>query len=196
MMMTSFNFQDTSIPDLKIIRPFVAADERGYFSKPFEKSIFAAHGIYMSPYEELESKSLKGVLRGLHFQRNHCQDKIVHVLCGAVYDVAVDLRSGSTTFGKWEGFILSSENQKMLYIPRGFAHGFLALESESIVGYLCGGKYDPESDDGIRWDDPELAINWPLEQVDKVILSDRDSALPTLAEFKNQYGSLESGEAV
>ena len=137
----------------------------------------------MSPWEELRSRSHKGVLRGLHFQRRHSQDKLVQVLHGAVYDAAVDLREGSATFGKWEGFYLTAENRQMLYIPKGFAHGFLALEEDTLFSYLCGDRYDPESDGGIRWNDPQLAVNWPLERVERLIISDKDDALPTLAEY-------------
>lgn len=174
--------------------PFYAPDDRGYLSKPFEKSVFAAHGINLDPWEELRSCSKKGVLRGLHFQRRHSQDKLVQVLHGAVYDVAVDLRVGSDTFGQWEGFLLTAENRQMLYIPKGFAHGFLALEDDTLFSYLCGDRYDPDSDGGVRWNDPQLAVQWPLERVDKLIVSEKDAALPTLADFVAQYGGL-TGDA-
>ncbi len=192
--MAGFVFSETTIKNLTLIKPFLAEDSRGIFSKPFEKSIFAAHGIELSPWEELRSDSKKGVLRGLHFQRRHSQDKLVQVLHGAVYDVAVDLREGSKTFGQWEGFHLSAENRQLLYIPKGFAHGFLALEDDTLFSYLCGDRYDPESDGGIRWNDPQLAVRWPLEQVDRPILSEKDAALPTLREFLAQYGPLKAGE--
>lgn len=192
--MSNFSFQSTTIPGLLSIDPFIVPDDRGCLSKPFERSVFAAHGIAFSPWEELRSCSKKGVLRGLHFQRRYSQDKLVQVLHGAVYDVAVDLREGSETFGKWEGFYLSAENQQMLYIPKGFAHGFLALEEDTLFSYLCGDRYDPESDGGIRWDDPQLAIDWPLERVEKVILSSKDSALPALEEYLRVHGALQSGE--
>ena len=191
--MNHFQFQTVSIPGLKRITPFFAADNRGYLSKPFEKSAFLEHGINLSLWEELRSCSKKGVLRGLHFQRRHSQDKLVQVLHGAVYDVAVDLRKGSETFGKWEGFYLTAENRQMLYIPKGFAHGFLALEEDTLFSYLCGDRYDPESDGGIRWNDPELAIDWPLERAERLIVSDKDAALPTLAEFIQVYGALKGG---
>ena len=192
--MAPFQFYPTSIPGLVQIAPFFVPDDRGYFSKPFEKSVFAAQGIDLSPWEELRSCSKKGVLRGLHFQRRHCQDKLVQVLHGAVYDVAVDLREGSETFGKWEGFYLSAENRKLLYIPKGFAHGFLSLEENTLFSYLCGDRYDPESDGGIRWNDPQIAVQWPLDQVGTPILSDKDAALPTLKEFLGTYGALPGGE--
>lgn len=182
--MSKFDFQETSIPNLLQITPFLAPDDRGYLSKPFEKSIFVAHGVDLSPWEELRSYSHKGVLRGLHFQRRHSQDKLVQVLHGAVYDVAVDLRKDSPTFGKWEGFFLTAENRQMLYIPKGFAHGFLTLEEDTLFSYLCGDRYDLESDGGIHWDDPQLAVNWPLDRVERVILSDKDAKLPSLAEYR------------
>ena len=115
------------------------------------------------------------------------------MLRGAVYDVAVDLREGSETFGQWEGVLLTAENRQMLYIPRGFAHGFLALEEGTLFSYLCGGRYDPESDGGICWDDPQLAVRWPLERTGKPVLSDKDAALPTLSEFLRRYGALREG---
>ena len=188
--MSAFKFQRTSISNLLQITPFLALDARGYLSKPFEKSIFAEHGIELTPWEELRSCSQRGVLRGLHFQRRHSQDKLVQVLSGAVFDVAVDLRKDSETFGQWEGFYLSAEDRNILYIPKGFAHGFLALEDNTLFSYLCGERYDPESDGGIRWNDPQLSVSWPLERVEQVILSDKDAALPTLAEFLAQYGPL------
>lgn len=182
--MQKFEFQSTDIENLMLITPFAAPDNRGYLSKPFEKSVFAAHGIDLSPWEELRSCSKKGVLRGLHFQRRYSQDKLVQVLHGSVYDVAVDLREGSKTFGKWEGFFLTAEKQQLLYIPKGFAHGFLALEDNTLFSYMCGDRYDPESDGGIRWDDSRLSINWPLDRVECLIISDKDAALPTLAEYQ------------
>lgn len=192
-MMTDFTFQKTRLEGLVLINPFVAGDSRGYLSKPYERLIFAAHGIEFSPWEELRSFSHKGVLRGLHFQRKNCQDKLVQVLHGAAYDVAVDLREGSETFGKWAGFELTAENRQMLYIPKGFAHGFLALEQDTLFSYLCGDRYDPVSDGGIRWDDPQIGVTWPLDQVDKPILSEKDATLPTLTDFLERYGALEVG---
>ena len=188
--MEPLTFMSSPILGLTLIAPFLAPDDRGYFSKPFEKRIFAEHGIELSPYEELRSFSHKGVLRGLHFQREHSQDKLIQVLAGAVYDVAVDLREGSPTFGKWEGFELTAENRRLLYIPKGFAHGFLALEEGTLFSYLCGDRYDPASDGGIRWNDPDIAVDWPLDRVEQLIVSDKDTALPSLKEFLERYGPL------
>lgn len=188
--MQVFAFQPTSIEGLTKITPFCAPDERGYLSKTFERAIFQDHGIDLSPWEELRSYSHKGVLRGLHFQRSHCQDKLVQVLSGAVYDVAVDLRVGSPTFGRWEGFTLTADGQEMLYIPKGFAHGFLALEEGTLFNYLCGERYDPASDGGIRWNDPDLAVPWPLERVGQPVVSGKDQAFPTFAQFCKIYRAL------
>jgi len=180
---------------LTLIEPLLVEDGRGFFLKAFEKRIFEAHGISIDPWEEMRSCSKKGVVRGLHFQRRHNQDKLVQVLRGAVYDVAVDLREESDTFGQWEGFILTEKNRKLLYIPKGFAHGFLDLEDNTMFSYLCGDRYDPESDGGIRWDDPQLNVQWPLEQIGRPILSPKDAALPTMEEFLKQCGPLQVGEA-
>lgn len=194
MSKTDFTFQKTTLDGLKLISPFHFSDERGSLTKSFEKAIFAVEGIDFSPFEEIRSCSQAGVLRGLHFQRKHSQNKLVQVICGAIYDVVVDLRKGSPTFGKWEAFQLSGENRLMLYIPKGFAHGFLALRDGTVMNYLMGSCYDQQLDGGIRWDDPQLAVDWPLDQVENVILSRKDAALPTLEEFLKQHGAL-SGES-
>ena len=138
--------------------------------------------------EELESRSERGTLRGLHLQLRYSQDKLVRVLSGEVYDVAVDLRRASDTFGMWAGFSLSAENRRMLYIPKGFAHGFLVRSREAVVHYLCGGRYDPDSETGVRWNDPELRIHWPLEPGERPFLSPRDQSLPSFAEFRRRGG--------
>jgi len=188
--MQQFDFRQTTIEGLILITPFLVPDDRGYFSKPFEKQIFAEHGIQLAPYEELRSFSHKGVLRGLHFQREHNQDKLIQVLAGAVYDVAVDLRDGSPTFGKWEGFELTAEGARLLYIPKGFAHGFLSLEEGTLFSYLCGDCYNRASDGGVRWDDGDIAVKWPLERVERITISEKDLALPSLKEFVKNYGAL------
>ena len=181
--MEKLRFENTSLEGLTLVTPLYVPDSRGYLMKTFEKETFAAHGIVLSPWEELRSFSHRGVLRGLHFQRRHSQDKLVQVLLGGAFDVAVDLREGSPTFGKWEGFHLTGAGRQMLYIPKGFAHGFLVLEEGTLFSYLRGDRYDPASDDGIRWDDPQINVAWPLDQVERLIISDRDAALPTLAEY-------------
>lgn len=182
--MGSFAFQTTKIDGLQLITPPFSRDHRGCFTKTFETGVFSANGIRFNLYEELETSSGRSTLRGLHFQRHHSQDKLVRVLSGEIYDVAVDLRPGSKTFGKWQGFRLSAENRQMFYIPKGFAHGFLALCENTALHYLCGDRYDPESEDGIIWNDPELGIQWPLEQGETPQLSDRDKGFQTFAQFK------------
>lgn len=190
-MADQFCFEAASISGLVKIHPFFAPDERGFFSKVFEKEIFKRNGIMIEPFEELQSYSHKGVLRGLHFQRQHSQDKLVRVLHGKVFDVAVDLRRGSDTFGQWEGFYLSAEQREMLYIPKGFAHGFLALEEDTLFSYLCGDRYDPQSDGGILWKDTDLGVKWPLDEVEKVIISEKDQKLQTFSQFKDLYIALD-----
>lgn len=186
--MTSFQFQETNILGLLLVIPPFSLDARGYFSKTFEKKLFQEHQIPLVPTEELESKSGKYTLRGLHFQRKNSQDKLVRVLSGEVYDVAVDLRQDSATFGMWQGIRLSAKNRNMLYIPKGFAHGFLSLQEDTIMHYLCGGQYDPDSEDGIIWNDPELSISWPLESGQTPLMSQRDQAFKTFAQFRGSEG--------
>lgn len=190
--MRRWSFEKTKIVGLCSISPMVVLDSRGYFSKVFEKGIFAENGIEFLPYEEMMSCSKKGVIRGLHFQKCHSQDKLVRILSGAVYDVAVDLRKDSPTFGKWQGFYLSAENRQMLYIPKGFAHGFLALEDNTLFSYICGDRYDPSSDGGIRWNDPDIGVEWPLDKVTDIVISDKDQALPAFAEFCRDFGGFET----
>lgn len=192
--MQKFSFSSTNMRGLVLIHPKIAIDSRGFFLKVYEDEIFCEAGIHLKPYEQFVSLSKKGVLRGIHFQRHYTQDKLVHVLHGKVFDVVIDLRRHSPTFGQWEGFYLSDENQKMLYIPKGFAHGFLALEENTLFSYLCGDRYDPKSDGGIVWNDSDLAVHWPVEQVEQLIISEKDKQLPTLAQFQAQYGALDVGE--
>ncbi|MDL2217839.1 dTDP-4-dehydrorhamnose 3,5-epimerase [Christensenellaceae bacterium OttesenSCG-928-M15] len=167
-----------------VIDPFFAPDERGFFSKWFEADIFRAHGIEINPFEAFDSLSAKGVIRGLHFQKKYWQSKLVRCLSGELFDVVVDLRKGSLTFGKWEGFYLSAENRRLIFVPEGFAHGFLSLQNETITSYLCGDKFDAESDGGIRWDDPQIGVEWPLDKIDReIIVSQKDQCLPLLSEL-------------
>ena len=183
--MAELIFQKTEVEDLMLITPFHIPDHRGYLCKSFETSQFLAHDIQFELAEELESKSVQNTLRGLHFQCRHSQDKLVRVLYGEVYDVALDLRPDSPTFGKWQGFRLSADNRNMLYIPKQFAHGFLVLSQEAVLHYLCGDRYDPESESGILWNDPELGIDWPLEPGAKPLLSPRDQEFQTFAEYRH-----------
>ncbi|MFG6353010.1 MAG: dTDP-4-dehydrorhamnose 3,5-epimerase [Oscillospiraceae bacterium] len=194
--MGSFVFQSTNIEGLCLIAPMFHCDQRGYFSKPFERDAFAAHGISLDVVEELETCSARGTLRGLHFQRRHSQNKLVRVLSGEVCDVAVDLRPGSGTFGTWQGFTLSAKNREMLYLPKGFAHGFLAREDNTVVHYLCGDRYDPESEDGILWNDRDLDIRWPLGPEETPLLSGRDQGFQTFQQFKQSLSREMGGNEI
>jgi len=161
-----------------IIQPRVLADQRGFFFESFRASEFSKHGVSTLFAQDNYSKSSLGVLRGLHFQNEpHAQGKLVQVLQGAVWDVAVDLRPGSSTFGRWHGLELSQANRTMLWIPPGFAHGFLALQEGSEVAYKCTVEYNPDSEGGYRWDDPAFAIAWPRMDVAPKI-SEKDMLLP------------------
>ena len=177
----------TAIPDLVLIEPTVFGDARGFFMETYHKQEFFENGLTMEFVQDNHSKSKKGVLRGLHFQTQHAQGKLVRVIRGSVWDVAVDLREGSPTFGRWEGVLLSAENKKMFYVPQGFAHGFLTLEDETEFVYKCTDYYHPEYESGIRYDDPELGIAWPLAEygigAEQLLLSGKDGKLPTLREY-------------
>jgi dTDP-4-dehydrorhamnose 3,5-epimerase len=166
---------DCTLVDVKIINPSVFRDDRGVFFESFSKSKFKKLGLPTDFAQDNQSFSKKGVLRGLHFQNgDYAQGKLIRVISGKVLDVAVDIREWSPTYGKWEFFELSGENQSMVYIPVGFAHGFLALE-ESILAYKCTKNYNKESESGIIWNDSQLAIDWP--EMDYLI-SDKDLELP------------------
>lgn len=183
-MKSNFTFKETGIQDLILVEPFYVPDERGSFTKFYEKNIFKANGISFEPFESFESLSSEGVIRGMHFQTNHPQSKLVRCLVGEIYDVAVDLRKDSPTFGNWEGVYLSAKNRNMLYIPEGFAHGFLTLEDGTITSYLCGNQFDPKSDGGVRWNDSTIGIKWPLDRISKeILISEKDRTLPLLQEL-------------
>lgn len=174
----------TEIRDLLIIKPDVFADDRGYFFESYNKEKFAEKGIVTSFVQDNESKSKKGVLRGLHYQRKpFSQGKLVRVIQGAVLDVAVDIRIGSPTFGNWASIELTGENKLMYWIPEGFAHGFLTLKDDTIFTYKCTGVYNKASEASIRWNDPDLAINWGITDP---VLSEKDKISP----FFNQIFSL------
>ena len=183
--MANFFFEQTELEGAILITPFFAGDNRGGFTKIFEKDIYREGGIDFSLNETFLSVSSKNVIRGMHFQLNRPQAKIVNVTKGAVYDIIVDLRPDSKTYKQWRGFTLSQDNHKALFIPRGFAHGFLALEDETHMLYLCDGPYDKETDTGIRFDDPDLNIQWPVEDLDKCIHSARDLQLMSFREYEN-----------
>lgn len=173
--MGDFNFIKTKINDLYIIEPKVFGDDRGYFMETYNKKDFEDFGLNVDFVQDNESKSKKGVLRGLHFQSKNPQGKLVRVTMGKVFDVAVDIRKGSPTFGMWEGVLLSCENKKMFYIPEGFAHGFLVLSDEAVFNYKCSDYYSPQYENGFMYNDPYLNISWPLNDIDEILLSQKDS---------------------
>ncbi len=172
----------TEIPDLVLLEPAVHGDERGFLLESFREDCWAEHGIEGPFVQDNHSRSSKGILRGLHFQTSPGQAKLVRCVRGAVWDVAVDLRRGSPTYERWEGVELSDENHRQIYIPVGFAHGFCVLSDVADVAYKLTSAYDPGTEAGIRWDDPEIGIDWPLDDPQ---LSERDETAPTLAEIED-----------
>nr|WP_297474155.1 dTDP-4-dehydrorhamnose 3,5-epimerase [Persephonella sp.] len=187
-----FEFVKTDIPDVVLIEPKVFGDDRGFFMEFYKKSDFEKAGIDTDFVQDNHSRSIKGVLRGLHYQKEpFSQGKLVRCIKGSIFDVAVDIRKGSPTFGRWVGFELSEENKYMLWIPKGFAHGFLTLSDEAEVIYkVSGAEYSPQHEAGIIWNDKDLNINWPLDQIEDVLLSEKDKKLPSLkdADINFVYG--------
>lgn len=181
--MGNFKFIETNIKDLYIIEPKVFGDNRGYFMESYSKRDFEEAGLTMEFVQDNESRSKKGVLRGMHFQTKHTQGKLVRVTEGEVYDVAVDLRKGSPTFGMWEGILLTSENKRQFYVPEGFAHGFLVLSDLATFNYKCTDFYAPEYDSGLLWNDPDVGIKWPLDGIEEILLSEKDKNQKTLKEL-------------
>lgn len=185
--MSKFKRVETGIKDLIVIEPTVFGDNRGFFMESYSKKDFAEIGMDVEFVQDNHSKSKKGVLRGLHFQTQHVQGKLVRVTAGAVLDVAVDLRKDSSTFGKHYLVELSADNKKMFYIPPGFAHGFLTLEDNTEFQYKCTDYYAPEFDSGVLWNDSDIAIDWNFEKyglsADEILLSDKDRQQQTLKEF-------------
>ena len=184
--MSKFKRIDTSIEGLYIIEPTVFGDDRGYFMETYSKADFEEIGITCEFVQDNQSKSKKGVLRGLHYQKENTQAKLVRCISGKVFDVAVDIRPGSKTYGKWEGVILSAENKKMFYIPKGFAHGFLVLSDTAEFVYKCDDIYNPSAEAGIKWDDPEIGIVWPEIpeiQHEDYLTSEKDSSWPSISEL-------------
>lgn len=165
---------DTKIPDVKILEPRVFGDERGFFMETFRDNWFREQVADVTFVQDNHSRSKRGILRGLHYQQEQMQGKLVRVPVGEVYDVAVDLRSSSPTFGHWVGCYLSAENKHQLWVPEGFAHGFLVTSDYAEFMYKCTDYYHPESERTLAWEDTSLAIEWPLDRVDEVILSEKD----------------------
>ncbi len=175
----------TKIPDLYIVKPTVFEDKRGYFFESYNKNSFLNNGIDQNFVQDNESKSAKGVLRGLHFQRTpYAQGKLVRVMHGAVLDVAVDLRKASPTFGQWVSVELNHDNKWMYWIPPGFAHGFVTLEDNTVFFYKCTNVYNKSSEGSILWNDPDLNIDW---KVANPILSKKDSQSPLFKDFINPF---------
>lgn len=177
------SFEPTKIKDVYIIIPKVFGDERGYFMETFSEKDFRAQGLNYNFIQDNQSSSRKGVLRGLHFQKTFPQAKLVRVLKGEVFDVAVDLREDSETYGKYVGVLLSAENKKQLLIPRGFAHGFLVISDTAEFAYKCDDFYHPEDEGGLMFDDSDIAIDWPKLDTE-YILSEKDKHHPTLKDAK------------
>jgi dTDP-4-dehydrorhamnose 3,5-epimerase len=175
-----FTFTETGLEGLTVIEPAVFGDDRGYFMETWRADEFAAAGLPVHFVQDNQSKSRKGVLRGLHFQKKNPQGKLVRIISGEVFDAAVDLRKGSLTFGKWYGVTLSADNKKQLYVPEGFAHGFLVLSETAEFVYKCTRFYEPQDEGGLAWDDPEIGIKWPASNVD-IVLSPRDRQNPAFA---------------
>lgn len=159
--MGNINIKEAPIKGLYIIEPAVYGDDRGYFMETYNQKSYLELGLDMVFVQDNESKSKKGVLRGLHFQKNYPQGKLVRVIKGEVFDVAVDIRKDSETYGQWFGVILSEENKKQFYIPENFAHGFLVLSDEAIFNYKCTDFYHPNDEGGLAWNDPSIGIEWP-----------------------------------
>lgn len=178
----NFNFIETNIKDVYIIEPKKFGDNRGYFMETYKESNFREAGLNYKFVQDNQSKSKKGVLRGLHFQKTFPQAKLVRCIEGEVFDVCVDLRKDSSTYGKWVGVVLSAEKGNQFMVPRGFAHGFVVLSETATFCYKCDELYHPEDEGGIMWNDPEVGIVWPFDG--EVLLSEKDKVLPFLKESK------------
>jgi len=174
--------EKTPLEGLLLIKPNVHKDKRGYFYENYSDELFEANGLPTNFRQDNQTKSVKGTLRGLHYQLNYPQGKLVRVSLGTVYDVAVDIRKTSPTFSQYFGMNLTDKDHIQMYIPPGFAHGFCVLSDQAIFQYKCTEIYHPEDEVGIRWDDPHISINWSITDP---VISDRDLGLPFLAEQKN-----------
>ncbi len=182
--MGKFNFIKTDIEGVIIVEPTVFGDDRGYFMETYQYNDFCAGGIDVKFVQDNQSMSKKGVLRGLHFQKQYPQSKLVRVIRGEVYDVAVDLRRASPTYGKYIGAILSAENKRQFFIPKGFAHGFVVLSDEAEFVYKVDDFYHPNDEGGLAWNDPDIGIDWPISPDMELILSDKDKVNPSFKELQ------------
>ncbi len=178
------NIIPTELAGVTVIEPKVFGDSRGFFMETWNRDRYRTAGLPGAFAQDNISFSGRGVLRGLHFQNPHAQGKLVYVLSGEVFDVAVDVRRGSPTFGRWVGVTLSSENKRQFYVPPGYAHGFCVTSESAVFAYKCTDVYHPKTERTIRWNDPQIAIDWPVEQP---IVSDRDSRAPLLCELPEMY---------
>ena len=185
--MGKITVETCDIEGLKVITPTVFGDARGYFMETYQYEDFKAAGVDVVFVQDNQSASKKGVLRGLHFQINHPQDKLVRVIKGEVYDVAVDLRKDSKTFGQWYGVLLSEENKKQFFIPKGFAHGFLVLSDYAEFCYKCSDFYHPNDEGGLKFDDPAIGVQWPIPEGMELIMSDKDKVWGGIEEYKEKY---------
>ena len=183
--MGNFTFIETKIKSVYIIDVKTYGDNRGYFMETYKESDFIEAGLRYNFVQDNQSSSRKGVLRGLHFQKTYPQAKLVRVLKGEVFDVAVDLRKDSPTYGQWVGAVLSEENKRQFMIPRGFAHGFVVMSDYAEFAYKCDELYHPEDEGGIMWNDPAIGIDWP--DVGEIILSEKDKTHPSLADSKIEF---------
>lgn len=183
-----FSCKETEISGLLLLQIHQAEDHRGIYQKSFEKYQFASFGLNPAFTECSDIYSAKGVLRGMHYQTEDSQAKLVHGIRGRLFDVAIDMREDSPTFGKFHTELLVGGDGKAIYIPEGFAHGFLALDDDTIFSYQCTGRYVPDACGGIKWDDPDLAIPWPLEELAEVILSEKDKNQESFRDYCKRIG--------
>ncbi len=185
----NFTFTQTSIEGVLVVDVKSYGDDRGYFMETYKRPDFEMGGIACDFVQDNQSASTKGVLRGLHYQKEHPQSKLVRVVEGEVFDVCVDLRPGSPTYGKWEGVVLSAENRRQFFVPRGFAHGFLVLSDRAVFCYKCDDVYHPDDEGGLMWNDPAIGVQWPPLQGDaafdasKIVLSEKDGKHPPFEAF-------------
>lgn len=186
--MGKITVETCEIEGLKVITPTVFGDARGYFVETYNYNDYKAAGIDCVFVQDNQSASKKGVLRGLHFQINFPQDKLVRVIKGEVYDVAVDLRKGSPTFGQWHGVLLSEENKKQFFVPKGFAHGFLVLSDYAEFCYKVTDFYHPNDEGGLAYNDPAIGVEWPIPEGMELIFSDKDTKWGGLEEYVEKYG--------
>lgn len=183
-----FSCKNSEIPGLMLLQMHQAEDNRGVYQKAFEANQYASFGLLPKFTEFSDIYSKKGVLRGMHYQTEESQAKLVHGIRGRLFDVAIDLREDSPTFGQYHTELLTGGDGKAVFIPEGFAHGFIALDDDTIFSYQCTGRYVPQACGGIRWDDPDLAIPWPLEEIEQVILSEKDAQQESFCDYCKRIG--------